>query len=183
MDEVLKLVTAFARQAHGDQRRKFADEPYVNHLVRVMETCQQYSSDIAVLSAALLHDTLEDTGTSIVEIRNFLLPLLGEDKTERTVKLVEELTDVYTKKKYPQWNRRTRRTKETVRLSKTSPDAQTIKYADILDNSLDIHKAESDFTRVFLFECRDILKTIPAGDKALYQKAIETVQQCIEELA
>lgn len=182
MNEILEQVTAFARQAHGDQRRKFADEAYINHLVRVMETCKQYSSDISLLSAALLHDILEDTRTTKDEIRNFLLPQMGEEKTTRTVRLVEELTDIYTKKEYPQWNRRKRRTKETERLAKISAEGQTIKYADIIDNSLDIHKAETDFARVFLFECRAILKAMPNGNENLYQKATGTVESCIAAL-
>lgn len=182
MDELLAQVTQFARQAHGDQQRKFAAEPYVNHLVRVMETSKQYSSSIELLLAALLHDVLEDTATSKDEIKEFLLPLLGEEQANRTLKLVEELTDIYTKEAYPQWNRRKRKAREAERLSKTSGDAQTIKYADIIDNSLDIHKAESDFSKIFLFECRALLKVMPAGNKLLYKKAVETVQQCIKKL-
>jgi (p)ppGpp synthase/HD superfamily hydrolase len=181
MDELIQKITGFARQAHGDQQRKFAAEPYINHLVRVMETCKQYSSDITILSAALLHDVLEDTAVSGEEIKNFLLPLLNEEKTIRTVKLVEELTDIYTKKEYPQWNRRQRKAKEAERLSRISKDAQTIKYADIIDNSLDINNADAHFARIFLFECRSLLKVIPEGDSRLYKKAVETVQHCIEK--
>ncbi|HKZ66229.1 MAG TPA: HD domain-containing protein [Chitinophagaceae bacterium] len=182
MDNVLLQVTKFARQAHGNQQRKFVAEPYINHLVRVMETCKQYTSSIEILSAALLHDVLEDTTMPREEIKNFLRPLLGEEKAIDTLNLVEELTDIYTKKEYPQWNRRKRKAKETERLSKTSSGAQTIKYADIIDNSSDINNAETDFARVFLFECKALLKVIPKGDSRLYKKAVETVRSCIEEL-
>ena len=183
MDDILQKVTEFARQAHGDQQRKFVEEPYVNHLVRVKETCKQYSSDIAILSAALLHDVLEDTTVTREEIKKFLLPLLNEQKTMRTVKLVEELTDVYTKKKHPDWNRRKRKSKEAERLSKISSDAQTIKYADIFDNSLDVRNAETGFARVFLFECSALLKVMTRGDNQLHKKAVETVQSSIEKLS
>jgi len=182
MDELIQKITGFARQAHGDQLRKFADEPYINHLVRVMETCKQYSSDIAILSAALLHDVLEDTTVTRAEIKTFLLPLLNEKKAIHTLKLVEELTDIYTKQQYPEWNRRKRKSKEAERLSKTSSEAQTIKYADIIDNSLDIKDAETDFARVFLFECRILVKVMTRGDSRLHERAVETVQRCIEEL-
>ena len=182
MDDILQKVTAFARQAHGDQRRKFVDEPYINHLVRVMEICRQYSTDMTILLAALLHDVLEDTNVTREEIKEFMLPLLNEEKTMRTVKLVEEMTDIYTKKKYPEWNRRKRKSKEVERLSSVSSGAQTIKYADIIDNSLDIKNAETDFARVFLFECKALLKVMTHGDNRLYKRAVETVQRCIEEL-
>lgn len=182
MDELLQKVIGFARQAHGDQQRKFVDEPYINHLVRVMEICKQYNSDIAVLSAALLHDVLEDTAVTGEEIKKFLLPLLHEKKATHTVNLVKELTDIYTKKQYPEWNRRKRRSKETERLGQTSSEAQTIKYADIINNSLDIKDAETDFARVFLFECRALLNAMTHGDSRLHERALETVQRCIEEL-
>lgn len=182
MDELLQKVIGFARQAHGDQQRKFVDEPYINHLVRVMEICKQYSSDIAVLSAALLHDVLEDTTVTRVEIKKFLLPLLNEKKAIHTVNLVEELTDIYTKNQYPEWNRRKRKSKEAERLSKTGSEAQTVKYADIIDNSLHIKDAETDFARVFLSECRALLKAMTRGDSRLHEKAVETVEHCIEEL-
>lgn len=59
--DILKNIEEFARQAHGDQQRKFADEPYIMHPIRVMQLCGEYASDLPVLSAALLHDVLEDT--------------------------------------------------------------------------------------------------------------------------
>jgi (p)ppGpp synthase/HD superfamily hydrolase len=181
MDEILQQVTVFAGRAHGDQRRKFADEPYINHLVRVMEICRQYSQDRILLIAALLHDVLEDTEVSNDGIKNFLEDLVGEEDAIRATRLVEELTDIYTKKNYPKWNRRQRKSKEAERLSKTSGEAQTIKYADIMDNSLDVHKSGSDFTRVFLFECRALLKVMKQGNEQLHQNAMETVLRCIRE--
>ena len=181
MNETLEKVKEFARMAHGDQRRKFADEPYIAHPIRVMETCSRHTSDNTVLAAALLHDVLEDTAVTKEELAHFLHSVFDEEKTMRTTELVEELTDIFTKKQYPQWNRRKRKSKEAERMTITSPNAQTIKYADIIDNSLDIKKAENDFARVFLFECRALLKTMNKGNKILYQAAVETVHHCIEE--
>jgi (p)ppGpp synthase/HD superfamily hydrolase len=181
MEEILQKVTEFARKAHGDQRRKFVDEPYINHPVRVMEICRQYNASIEVLSAALLHDVVEDTPVTADQIKEFLLPLLDEEKASHTIKLVDELTDIYTAKNYPAWNRGKRKDKERERLHDTSSEAQTIKYADIIDNSGDIKNSKGDFARIFLFECRTILKTIMKGDNRLYKRAVETVEQCIEE--
>ena len=183
MDEKLKRITQYVDECHGEQTRRYSPDRYIVHPVRVMETCRKYADSIIIPAAALLHDVLEDTRTTKDEIRNFLLPQMGEEKTTRTVRLVEELTDIYTKKEYPQWNRRKRRTKEAERLAKISAEGQTIKYADIIDNSLDIHKAETDFARVFLFECRAILKAMPKGNENLYQKATGTVESCIAALA
>src|SRR5437762_3381754 len=103
---IIDLIIAFAANAHGTQRRKYSDEPYIVHPVNVMRICMEYSEDISILAAALLHDVLEDTHVGRDEINGFLMPLIGKDQAKRTLKLVDELTDVYVKKTYPGWNRK-----------------------------------------------------------------------------
>ena len=182
MEKELSIITGLAIRAHGDQRRKFEPEPYITHLTRVMNTCREYSQDIALLSAALLHDTLEDTTMTGNEIYTGLVPVLGEVNAGRTLELVKELTDQFTKDKYPKWNRRKRKQKEAERLGKTSADAQTIKYADILDNSLTIVNAGDDFVRTYLFEGRAILNEMKKGNQALRERVIQVVEECISTL-
>ena len=101
MDAILEKVKVFADQAHGDQRRKYSNERYIFHPLRVMENCRNYTDDMAVLAAALLHDVLEDTKVTREEMDNFLREIMPEVMAARTLDLVIELTDVYTKKNYP----------------------------------------------------------------------------------
>lgn len=179
--DILEQVKQFAEKAHGDQQRKFEPAPYIVHLVRVMELTKEYIQDIPVLAAALLHDVLEDTPVSSGQINDFLIPLMGEKNTRRTLQLVTELTDVYVKDNYPQWNRRKRKQKEAQRLGQVSPAGQTIKYADIIDNSTTIAKAEDNFVKVYLTECRALLKEMKNGNPQLYKRAVDTVDRCMEE--
>jgi guanosine-3',5'-bis(diphosphate) 3'-pyrophosphohydrolase len=66
----LRRALAFARARHGDQRRRGSETPYWVHLVRVaMELSQWGVRRAEVLQAALLHDTVEDTVTTLDEIR------------------------------------------------------------------------------------------------------------------
>ena len=181
MDEILEKVEVFARDAHGEQRRKFVDEPFLNHPVRVMKLCGEYTDDLNILCAALLHDVLEDTEISKANLMQFLESISGRECACQIIKLVEELTDIYSKKNYPKLNRRQRKTKEAKRLSLASSASQTIKYADIIDNSTDILNAEPDFARLFLYECSNLLKVMSSGNAYLRQKAIETVGTCIEK--
>jgi (p)ppGpp synthase/HD superfamily hydrolase len=181
-DEILKKITDFADNAHGEQTRKYTPERYIVHPVRVMRTLQDYTDDIAVLSAALLHDVLEDTPVTEKEIRTFLLTCMNEPAAERTIQLVKELTDVYIKKDYPTWNRRRRKALELERSTNTSSEAQTIKYADIIDNCMEIIKHDRDFARVFLYECKKLLGGMNKGDPELYNKAKELVENKINEL-
>ena len=180
MKAQLEKIKEYATKAHDGQWRKFADEPYIKHPVRVMNICQQYSQKVSILAAALLHDVLEDTAVTMEELNQFLQGVLDKTTANETMKLVVDMTDIYTKQQYPQWNRRKRKAMEVARMQKTSPDAQTIKYADIIDNTLDLKNAEPDFARLFLFECRALLKAMNDGNDELRQIAIKTVDECIK---
>src|SRR5687767_10606660 len=118
MNETLEKVFQFAKTAHGTQRRKFVDEEYINHPVRVMETVQQYSQSIPVSAAALLHDVLEDTEVTSEELTGFLKSIMQNEESLKTMVLVKDLTHIYTHSAIPQWNRRVRKKKETYRLCK-----------------------------------------------------------------
>ena len=86
MNLVLKA-TQFAALKHCDQRRKDGKTPYIIHPISVAMILSEIGSieDPEILSAALLHDTLEDTGTSAHELdKNF---------GSRVRIIVEELTD------------------------------------------------------------------------------------------
>jgi guanosine-3',5'-bis(diphosphate) 3'-pyrophosphohydrolase len=78
----------FAAARNVDQRRKGeAAEPYMNHLAEVADLVAQATraTDPEIIIAAVLHDTVEDTKTSVEE----LTALFGE----RVAKLVSEVTD------------------------------------------------------------------------------------------
>jgi guanosine-3',5'-bis(diphosphate) 3'-pyrophosphohydrolase len=180
--ESLEAIIKFADQAHGDQMRKYTNERYIVHPIRVMQICHEYSQDQALLSAALLHDVLEDTPVTSQEIEHFLLPILGTEETKRSLAFVVELTDVYIKKKYPRMNRRLRKDNEAQRLSKVSSEAQTIKYADIMDNSVNIVLHDREFGYRYLTESQMILDSMEKGHPVLYERALHTVRECMEKV-
>ena len=64
-------VLNFASEKHSGQYRADGVTPYINHPILVAELVKQYkqSKNIdAIVAAALLHDTLEDTYTSYREL-------------------------------------------------------------------------------------------------------------------
>jgi (p)ppGpp synthase/HD superfamily hydrolase len=145
------------------------------HPIRVMKICAGYTDDVAVLSAALLHDVLEDTAVGKDAMLSFLRSIMDDATATRTFRLVVELTDVFTKEDYPALNRRKRKDLERERISHTSGDSQTIKYADIIDNCREIVEHDRDFARVFLRECGIMLRATDRGNAELYRRAIEQV--------
>lgn len=182
MENILEKIRHFADNAHGDQKRKYTSERYIVHPVRVMQICREYTNELPLLAAALLHDVLEDTPTTPNEIKEYLVTLMDLSQANYSLELVIELTDVYTKENYPNWNRKKRKTEEAIRIEKTSADSQTVKYADIIDNCLEIINHDADFANVFLRECKAILKKIPNGNKQLYERAVKTVDGSIDKL-
>lgn len=184
MNQLLNQIEVYTDQVHGNQMRKYSNDRYIVHPVRVMKTCAQYTTKTEMLAAALLHDVLEDTTVSEKDMLLFLETLMDKHQAEQTLKLVIELTDVYTKKAYPNLNRKQRKEKETQRIAQTSADSQTIKYADILDNCKEIVSKDPHFAPRFLKECQAILRVADKGDKELYEivnQALHTAWQSIRK--
>ncbi len=68
---LLLKAARFSAEKHRDQRRKDSHaSPYINHPIQVAETLVSIGGveDASLLAAALLHDTVEDTGTRPEEI-------------------------------------------------------------------------------------------------------------------
>ena len=181
-EKMISSVREFANAAHGSQKRKYSDDPYIVHPMRVMETCRNYApEDICLLSAAILHDVLEDTSLTEPELRQFLNTIMEPVNAEKTTRLVVELTDVFVKSAYPGMKRSERKQKEAARLGLISSEGQTIKYADIIDNS-DVTAHEPDFARVYLRESRNFLEAMDKGHPQLRSKAFEVLERCMKSL-
>ncbi|ALR30104.1 metal-dependent phosphohydrolase [Chryseobacterium sp. IHB B 17019] len=173
--EIIDKIIEFADQAHGDQTRKYSPDRYIVHPIRVMKTCSEYTDSLPILAAAVLHDVLEDTPYIQDDISAFLESYMNEAERNLTISLVIELTDVYVKENFPKLNRFKRKRKEIKRLKNISPEAQTIKYADILDNAAEISQNDPMFAERYLKECLDILLALKDGNSQLRQTAIDLV--------
>src|SRR5947209_16547239 len=85
---LLLKALAFAAHKHRDQRRKDAEaSPYINHPIALADVLVNEGgvTDIEVLCAALLHDTVEDTATTPAELADVFGP--------RVSRIVAEVTD------------------------------------------------------------------------------------------
>ena len=67
---LIEAALIFAARAHADQKRKSTDVPYIVHPVGVMLVLLETGeTDPELLAAALLHDTVEDTGVTLAQLR------------------------------------------------------------------------------------------------------------------
>ncbi len=66
--ELLRKAYIFSREAHCSQRR-IEGTPYINHPLSVADILADMKVDVATIAAGLLHDTIEDTGTTPSDIK------------------------------------------------------------------------------------------------------------------
>jgi len=64
---LIKKAYAFSKKKHGTQKR-FSGEPYFTHLISTALILSEYNVDAKTISAALLHDVLEDTDVTKEEL-------------------------------------------------------------------------------------------------------------------
>lgn len=164
----------FARKAHGEQQRKYNEELYIEHPKRVAEIVKTVPHTTEMICAAYLHDVVEDTPVSIEDIQR---------KFGRNIaSLVNELTDEYEKKNYPHLNRRQRKQKEVERQANISPEAKTIKLADVIDNTRDILENDPGFARKYIREMEALIRALQGGEFKLLMRACYEVQRGIIQL-
>ena len=115
----------FAAEAHRNQRRKgAAQEPYLNHLVEVLDLLVQATdgTDTDMLIAAILHDVVEDTSASYEDVaKNF---------GERVAEIVRENSGDMT---LPKAERRRAR---IAGMPLKSREARLVKMADVISNAI-----------------------------------------------
>lgn len=118
---------AFAAHKHRDQRRKDpAASPYINHPIALADVLANEGgvTDMEVLCAAVLHDTVEDTETTVDELRAHF--------GERIASIVDEVTD---DKGLPKQERKQLQIEHAPHIS---AQAKLVKLADKICNVRDI---------------------------------------------
>lgn len=166
-------VLTYAIEKHKDQKRKYSDIPYIIHPIDVakflIENYPEWSCDM--VKASILHDVDEDTDGTIEEIR--------EKFGNPVARLVEELTDVYTKENYPHLNRSERKKLERQRLSTISKKGKIIKLIDLINNRTSIVDEDKDFAEVYLKEMKLTMSEsfFDQKDEPIYKIAEERLQK------
>jgi guanosine-3',5'-bis(diphosphate) 3'-pyrophosphohydrolase len=183
-DQQLKL-REFVIIQHGEQTRKYTQEPYISHLDNVAELVSRYYIEYptAIWEIAICHDLLEDTMCTADGLGNQLRSLGYRDFELRwIVNGVWNLTDVYTHREFPDMNRKERKRQEAIRLKSVPPAIQSIKYADLIDNTLSIVPFDPGFARIYLEEKKQLLDHMRHGNIDLFIQACCAYQLGIKHL-
>ena len=150
----------FASQAHTGQVRKYTGESYIFHPMAVANIVGTTTDCEDILSAAYLHDVVEDCDVTIEEIEGKF--------GKRVAQMVSELTNTAT---YKDGNRAARVAINHARLSNASNGAKTIKLADSLHNMGSIVAHDPKFAKQYLSEKRALLPLLSGGSPALHKLA------------
>lgn len=115
--ELVKLAEEIARQSHDGQVDK-SGNPYIGHLERVAaRTAAAAAAGPQAVAVAWLHDSVEDTGTTLDQLRQQGIPESVVTAVDAITKRPEEARDDY------------------LRRVKAVPLALTVKAADVADNT------------------------------------------------
>ena len=123
----LLKAASFAAEKHRDQRRKDAEaSPYINHPIALANVLANEGgvTNSSVLCAALLHDTIEDTETTVEELKR----LFGD-------KVAAIVVDVTDDKSLPKAVRKEEQVRHAPHIS---TEAKLVKLADKICNLRDI---------------------------------------------
>ena len=144
------IALAFADYAHKDQLRRYTGEPYIQHPITVARAVAGVFPYPTAVSAALLHDTIEDTPVTFEDIAH---PALGLGFP--VANLVRDLTDV---SRNEDGNREARKTIDLAHTAASAPEAKLVKLADLNNNSLSIVANDLDFAPLYLKEKRRLVE-------------------------
>ena len=169
-EEALK----FATQAHAGQERA-GGGPYISHPMRVAQHVEQWKKSHnldALISAAYLHDTLEDTDTTHEALQDLFGGLVAS--------LVQELTS--DKNQVQQMGKKNYLAQKMAAMSSY---ALVIKLADRLDNVRDITTAKTPQWRAkYAAETNHILDYIEKNRvlTGTHQKLIGLIRDKLQEV-
>ncbi|HAT3691477.1 bifunctional (p)ppGpp synthetase/guanosine-3',5'-bis(diphosphate) 3'-pyrophosphohydrolase [Serratia marcescens] len=140
--------------------------PYIVHPQAVMELVRSVPHTEEMLAAAWLHDTVEDTPTTLGDIDSHFGPKVAE--------LVRMLTNV---SHAEDGNRFERKNRDRRHSAAASPQAKTIKLADLIDNTRSLLDYDSHFAQTYLIEKQRLLEVLTEGDPTLWRQASHIVEQ------
>ncbi|GKX64709.1 hypothetical protein SOASR032_32780 [Pragia fontium] len=172
MNDLEQRAKIFATRVHTDanQRRKYTHAPYIIHPAAVVELVRIVPHTAEMIAAAWLHDTVEDTTTTLREINQHF--------GDTVASYVQMLTKV---SRENDGDREVRFQLDLVHISCACPQVKTIKLADIIDNSRNIAEYDPEFAKYYLVEKHRQLAVLRQGDKRLLRRAEDVIRLGLEE--
>ena len=123
---LLDRAIIFAVRAHAGTERRGKGFPYIVHPMEAVEIVATMTRDQELLAAAALHDTVEDTDTTVEQIR--------EEFGDRIASLVASESDIVLEGLPAEDSWHARKQAAIDRLARASHDAKIVALGDKLSN-------------------------------------------------
>ena len=124
--EIVDKAVRFAVEKHSGSPRKGTNVPYIVHPMEAAAIVAGITDDQELIAAALLHDTLEDTGATYDE--------LVDHFNERIAKLVKAESEDKQEEKPPEMTWKDRKQATINELEKAGYESRLLVLADKLSN-------------------------------------------------
>ena len=172
MNDLLAKAEAYARQQHEGQFRKGeAQEPYITHIIEVASRVARYGGSDNAITAAWLHDVVEDCEPEIEDIEQ----LFGVD----VAKIVAEVTDDKSLSKEQ------RKALQVSNASHKSEEACLIKWADKTCNLLSIANSPPPWDKKRKIEyvewARSVASGLPYSTPTTHQEFNDAVEKALSK--
>lgn len=168
--DIAKVERAYkiAEAAHKGQLRKSGD-PYISHPVEVAVILAGLRMDTASISAALLHDVVEDTSISLGEI--------AKEFGEETAELVDGVTKLKKVRHYSAEEYQADNVIKMLMAMSKNPRVMIIKLADRLHNMRTLEHLPEDKRRIKARETLDVYAHLA------HRMGIRTMKDELEDIS
>jgi guanosine-3',5'-bis(diphosphate) 3'-pyrophosphohydrolase len=163
---------SFAFSKYGNLKRKAKEIPYVVHPIRITTILRSAGfnefDNEDLMIAALFHDLLEDTETSLKELED----QFGKGVGEITVELTK-----------PEGAKGRKKDDWLESLVEISKKAKTIKIADRIDNLMDMRDVwDAEKQKSYTDQAKIILKSCGDANKQLAHKLDSLIHEILDNL-
>ena len=166
---ILEDAITFAANAHEGQIRKLSGTPYILHPLEVASIISTMTTDLETMAAGVLHDTVEDCGVALSELRERFgarVCALVESETERRS---DGRADAET------WQERKTTSLDDLRRTQDR-DVKILWLADKLSNVRSFYREyEKDGDRIWL--------SLHQKDPRMQAWYYRTIADCLSELS
>jgi guanosine-3',5'-bis(diphosphate) 3'-pyrophosphohydrolase len=165
---------SFAAEKHRDQRRKGSSKaPYINHPIEVARILAVHGgiTDVAMLQAAALHDTIEDTDATAEELeREF-----GKEIAALVLEMTDDMSMPSAERKRHQIDRASSLTSRAkcIKIADKIANVYDIAHHPPADWSLDRRRTYFEWTAQVIAKCRGV----NAGLEKRYDEVLSEARQ------
>lgn len=167
MGKLLDEAITFATNAHKEQLRKGTNIPYILHPLEAAAIVGTMTTDDEILAGAVLHDVVEDTDTTVEQVREFFGGRVAELVAFESENKRENLSPHST------WKIRKQETVDHLKTAST--DVKMITLGDKLSNIRSIYR---DYNAIG----DELWQRFNQKDKNEHRWYYQSIADCLTEL-